>query len=991
MASVQFKLDGNNLGSAVTGTGPSFTAQWNTAGASNGPHTLTAIATDALGQTTTSAGITVTTSNVITAPSVSITAPTLSSVSGTVTVTANATATAGMASVQFKLDGNNLGAAVNGSGPIFTLQWDTTTASNGPHTLTAVATDSQPQSTTSAPVSVSVLNSGPSASFVKLDSTTKGNWKGVYGQDGYIIPNDSNSLPGYATIVVPSPSTGPTYTWSPSTTDVRALLKSASLTDRIASTYYSSASFTFDVNLTDAQMHELDLYFLDLETTTRAETVSILNANTNAVLATQAMSNFNGGVYAVFNVQGHVLVQITYTSGLNAVLSGLFLKTNTPPPPPPTVNITAPLTGASNISGTIPVTASASAGAGMASVQFKLDGNNLGSAVTGTGPSFTIQWNSATTSNSTHTLTAVAVDALGQSTTSANVTVTTANVASPPVVSITAPASGTISGIVAITANATATAGMSAVQFQVDGSVLGSAVPGSGPTFSTPWNTANSSNGVHTLTAIATDAQGQSTTSASVSVTVLNVAGNSATFVKFDTATQGSWKGVYGQDGEVIPNDSNTLPSYATLGLGGAAAWSWFPSTTDVRALIKGASTTDRIASTFYSNSNSFTMDLNLVDSQLHQVALYLVDFDTTTRNEIVSILDASTNAVLNSQPISSFNGGIWAVWNIQGHVLIQITNNGGTPNIIVNGLFFRSFNGVLPPAVSITTPTGGTVGGPVTVSANATSAQGISSVQFQVDGTNLGSVVSNVGSLYTTHWASPLASNGLHTITATATDSLGLSSTSPAVNVTVSNGPPPSPSAVFLSSDVTTAGNWVGLYGSDGYMMADGGASPGPAPSLPTVINNPPFYASVNLDGALQFTWHDGFPAADTVGLFISPTSSTRIGAAYYQTYTYPQGGLPLLTDVTFADNQQHQLSLYFVDWHHNVRTETVQIVDPNTQAVLDTETITNFDTGIYLKYNIQGHVQIKVTLVVTSENLNNNSVADSVVMAAMFFDPAH
>jgi hypothetical protein len=173
--------------------------------------------------------------------------------------------------------------------------------------------------------------------------------------------------------------------------------------------------------------------------------------------------------------------------------------------------------------------------------------------------------------------------------------------------------------------------------------------------------------------------------------------------------------------------------------------------------------------------------------------------------------------------------------------------------------------------------------------------------------------------------------------------------------------------------------------------MMADGGANPGPSTTLPTVISNPPFYAVVNLDGALQFTWNLGFPDTDVQGLFISPTSNIRISAAYYQTYTYPQGGLPLLTDVNFADNLTHQLALYFVDRHHNIRTETITIVDPSTHAVLNTQTISNFSLGTYLKYNIQGHVQVQVTLVVTSQNLNNNSVADSVVMAAMFFDPAH
>ncbi len=171
--------------------------------------------------------------------------------------------------------------------------------------------------------------------------------------------------------------------------------------------------------------------------------------------------------------------------------------------------------------------------------------------------------------------------------------------------------------------------------------------------------------------------------------------------------------------------------------------------------------------------------------------------------------------------------------------------------------------------------------------------------------------------------------------------------------------------------------------------MMADGGPSPGPDPSLPLVINNPPFYALVNLDGALQWTWHDGYPGTGSFALPISPTSTTLIGAAYYQNFTYPQGGLPLDVDVTFADNLTHQLSLYLVDWHHDIRTQQINIVDPNTQTVLSSQTITNFDQGIYLKYNVQGHVQVQVTLIVTSQNVNNDSIATSVVMAAMFFDP--
>src|SRR6267143_5697441 len=44
---VQFKLDGNNLGAEDT-TAP-YSVSWNTAAASNGSHTLTAVARDSLG------------------------------------------------------------------------------------------------------------------------------------------------------------------------------------------------------------------------------------------------------------------------------------------------------------------------------------------------------------------------------------------------------------------------------------------------------------------------------------------------------------------------------------------------------------------------------------------------------------------------------------------------------------------------------------------------------------------------------------------------------------------------------------------------------------------------------------------------------------------------------------------------------------------------------------------------------------------------------
>jgi hypothetical protein len=164
----------------------------------------------------------------------------------------------------------------------------------------------------------------PSATFVRTDTTTQGNWKGTYGQGGYFIADDSSSPASYATVTFGGSST---YTWAPSTTDVRAPLKGGSTTDRIASTYFTSGSnsFTIDVNVTDGKVHQVAVYPLDFDNQSRAETISIVDASTHAVLDTRSVVNFTSGEYLVWNVSGHVIMRVTVTGRMNPVLSGVFL------------------------------------------------------------------------------------------------------------------------------------------------------------------------------------------------------------------------------------------------------------------------------------------------------------------------------------------------------------------------------------------------------------------------------------------------------------------------------------------------------------------------------------------------------------------------------------------------------------------------------------------------------------------------------------------
>ena len=111
-----------------------------------------------------------------TPPTVAITAPTGGSVSGSVTVTANASDNVAVASVQFLLDGNALGAADTTSP--YSTTWDTTTATNTAHTLTARATDTSGNTTTSAPINITVSNTQGTASpaFVQARANEVGEW-----------------------------------------------------------------------------------------------------------------------------------------------------------------------------------------------------------------------------------------------------------------------------------------------------------------------------------------------------------------------------------------------------------------------------------------------------------------------------------------------------------------------------------------------------------------------------------------------------------------------------------------------------------------------------------------------------------------------------------------------------------------------------------------------------------------------------------------------
>ncbi len=175
--------------------------------------------------------------------------------------------------------------------------------------------------TATVTVTVPTPPRGGSAGFVGTDAATRGDWRSVYGADGYAMAGRAASPPPYAAAGLVGQSD---WTWADPTADARALADPAG-PGRLAATWYSPSSFAVDLNLTDGRAHIVSAYLLDWDGGGgRAERVDVLDAATGAVLDTRDASSFAGGEYLTWSLAGHVQLRFTDLRGDNAVLGGLF-------------------------------------------------------------------------------------------------------------------------------------------------------------------------------------------------------------------------------------------------------------------------------------------------------------------------------------------------------------------------------------------------------------------------------------------------------------------------------------------------------------------------------------------------------------------------------------------------------------------------------------------------------------------------------------------
>jgi hypothetical protein len=432
----------------------------------------------------------------------------------------------------------------------------------------------------------------------------------------------------------------------------------------------------------------------------------------------------------------------------------------------------------------------------------------------------------------------------------------------PPPVTLNAPTDCTAAtGSITMSATTAATGG---VQFLVDGNLVGTSSSSSSP-YTFTWNSSTVTDGIHWIAARATDAQGRVGTSSVAAVAVNNTGANGALAIDAATSTDGggtltSPPICTTHPGDVlvafVGSDGPSSGQAATVS-GGGLSWKLVrrsnarPGTAEIWTATapkptSGLTVTSTPAVAGYEQSltvEAFTGSGGVGASSGAGAASGAPSTSLTTsapgswvfgigndwdravsrtvgagqvmRHEVLDTT-ARDSFWVQSQNAPTPNGGMAVPisdtapttdsWNLAA---VEVLAASGSPPVDTQ-----------PPTVSVTGPSSGsTVAGPIALSATATDNVGVTKVQFKVDGNPVGGPVTNPP--YTVQWDSTTVGDGVHTITAEASDAAGNTGVSPTVSVTVNNSAPP---PAVISIDKQVVAKSTGTLTSSGLTTSSAG-----------------------------------------------------------------------------------------------------------------------------------------------------------------------
>ncbi len=736
VASVQFRIDGVDVGSLIT------QAPYNTAitlpTLTTGAHTITAFARDGGTIDATSASTTINIAPAIgAAPTVSLTSPGNAStvlVGQNVTLSATATdsdgfipATAG-GGVTFYVDGDPIVPTVTGEtnpdlSPAYSITWKPTVAKT--YTLLAQTIDDKNNIVLSSPVTVTAT-SVTTPPTITLTSPTAGSSFAI----GTTVPLTATATANggasvtrvdflSGTTVLGNATASPyTFNWVPATAGTFSI--TARVTDSNSSVVTSTAASVTILSSapTVSITSPTNGTSIPLGTSRQVDVTAVANGGATVgrvdllagtTIVSTLLTPTSGSTYSFTytpTASGVTALTARVTDSNATAVTSSVVNVNVTAP---TVAITSPTAGSTvTVNTATNLTASfTTPGSTANKVEFFSGTTLVGTVTSPAGPTASVSW--TPTATGTVSLTARVTDNNGAAVTSTAVSVTVAP--SGLGVTITAPtANSTVVGNTLVTVSATATvtspATIANVTFFMDNLQIGGA--DTTAPYAISWSA--TSPGLHTLTAVVTDNNGNTATSPGVNVTVSAFS---------------------------LPTVSLTAPAFAASALVGS------PVTVSATAAPGSTGSITRVD--FFADNQNIGTDTT---------SPYSITWTPTTAGfpSIYARVTDSNNVTSNSVPVS-------IIVNASGTPTITLASVGGGGSLIIPVGSSRMLVG--------TTADDGVV----------------AKVDFYLDGKLIGT---DGVAPYTFTYTADDGDLGAHQFTAIVTDNSGLTTTSAPVNFTV-------------------------------------------------------------------------------------------------------------------------------------------------------------------------------------------------------------
>lgn len=747
-----------------------------------------------------------------TAPTVSLTAPTNGSFVSGIAVAVNATASdntggSGVARVDYYLDGSTTPSGTDSTAP-YSWAWNTTSTTNGSHTVSAKAIDNAGNTSTAATVTVTVDNAAPTVSITAPVANAK--LKGTTSITATASDNTGGSGMSKVEFLVNGviKCTDTTFPYSCSWNTTTTTDGIHSLTAKAYDNKNNLATSTAVLVTVDNTAPTLLITAPTNGATVSGSAVNITATATDVTLSvTKVEFAIDSSLYCtdttstyacswnstLYSDGSHTITTTAYdTTGNTASVSITVTVSNDTTAP--MVSITAPSSG-SYLSGTTPITATASDSVGVTKVEFYSGTIKLGEDL---NSPYSYSWNTATTTNGSKNLTAKAYDAAGHVGTSVAVSVTVDN--SAPTVSITAPAASSyLKGTVTFSAIASDNNSITQVQFLVDGGVVSTDTTSP---YSYSWNTTTASNAAHILTTKASDQAGNITTSSGISVTVDNSVptvsvtsptnGSTVSAVVSVIATASDNTGVtnveFLVDGVVKGSDASNPYSY-----------SWDTNTYANGAHSLTANAYDQAGNATTSVTVNLTVSNTVPDTQVPTTPTNLIatavsssqvnlNWTASTDNVGVVGYNILRNGVeINTSATTSFGDGTVSANTPYSYSVSAYDAAGNTSAVSVPvSVTTPAPSDITAPTVSVTAPANNaTVSGTINITASASDNVGVTKVEFNINGDL---VSTDTTSPYSYSWNTTSFPNATYQISAKAFDAANNSTTSSIITVTVSN-----------------------------------------------------------------------------------------------------------------------------------------------------------------------------------------------------------